>query len=163
MTEGDALTKRVDGAAATRIPVNPVMTMILQARSLESRLETALQERGLSMRKLGLLGHLASEPGISFSSLARRAGIRVQSLHPIVESMITAGLVQAVGGVGQGRAAVMKLTNDGHAALRKAGTLVAELDAEVFVDDDWRDLRAALVRVGESEWARLVASHETTV
>lgn len=145
-------------ARPARYPLGPTMIMILQARSLEARVEDSLKGIGLSLRRLGLLGHLRQDPGISFSALARRAGIKVQSLHPIVEALISEGYVATVGGVGQGRAAVMELTDRGAKVLERATGLIAEHDREVFADGEWKDLGTALTRLGEALWRERVAS-----
>lgn len=134
-----------------RIAVSPTMVLILQARALEATLQKKLEEIGLSLRRLGLLGHLQREPGISFSALARRAGIKVQSLHPIVATMMTDGYVDTVGGVDQGRAAAIELTDAGIEALSRAHALIAQLDVEMFGDGEWAKLGEALTDVGEAQ------------
>ncbi|MYV44451.1 winged helix-turn-helix transcriptional regulator [Streptomyces sp. SID2888] len=126
------------------------MIMILQGRSLEAQVEDSLKGIGLSLRRLGLLGHLRQDPGISFSALARRAGIKVQSLHPIIEALISEGYVTTIGGVGQGRAAVIELTDRGVGMLERATQLIAEHDQEVFAEEEWKDLGTALTRLGEA-------------
>ncbi|WP_394816954.1 MarR family transcriptional regulator, partial [Streptomyces lonegramiae] len=40
----------------------------------------------MTTRKFGLLGHVRGNPGISFSELARRSRITVQSAHAAVAS-----------------------------------------------------------------------------
>ncbi|MEV5078757.1 MarR family transcriptional regulator [Streptomyces sp. NPDC056159] len=145
-------------SGSTGYPMSPTMIMILQARSLEARVEDGLKAMGLSLRRLGLLGHLRADPGISFSALARRAGIKVQSLHPIVEVLIAEGYVDTVGGVGQGRAAVIELTGQGIEAIERANQLLAEYDRDVFAEDEWKDLGGALTRLGEALWRQRVAS-----
>ncbi|WP_415394452.1 MarR family winged helix-turn-helix transcriptional regulator (plasmid) [Rhodococcus globerulus] len=150
------------GKSATRSPASPTMVMILQARALEAKVEAGLKSIDLSLRRLGLLGHLQREPGISFSALARRAGIKVQSLHPIVDAMIADGYANAVGGVGQGRAASIRLTDRGVEALARANTLIAEFDASEFANEEWAELGVALSRIGEA-WLqeRLVGTVST--
>ena len=96
-----------DAGPGPRLAPNAAMTLIIQARLVEARVESRLAELGLSLRRFGLLGHLRATPGISFSELARRAGIKVQSLQPIVATLVSLGFVHTVGGVGQGRAAVL--------------------------------------------------------
>ncbi|MDX3854002.1 MarR family transcriptional regulator [Streptomyces sp. AK02-01A] len=144
------MTETSGSADSLRAPTSPLMVMILNTRALEAKLEKQLKEMGLSLRRLGLLGHVRAEPGISFSSLARRAGIRVQSLQPIIEGMLSDGLVQAVGGVGQGRAAVLELTSRGQDALKEAYEVIAALDRETFADGEWKELGAALTHLGEA-------------
>jgi DNA-binding MarR family transcriptional regulator len=138
-------------ASSPRVPISPTMVMILQARALEQRVESELAQSNLSLRKVGLLGHLRREPGISYSALARRAGIRVQSLQPIIESLLADEYVRAVGGIGQGRAAVIELTEHGVEALERSTAVIAQTDAETFVDD-WAELGRALSGLGESLW-----------
>lgn len=138
-------------ASSSPVPISPTMIMILQARALEKRVEAELAESDLSLRKVGLLGHLRREPGISFSALARRAGIRVQSLQPIIESLLADDYVRAVGGVGQGRAAVIELTERGAKALEHSTAVIAQTDADIFVGE-WRELGAALTGLGETLW-----------
>ncbi|WP_181058107.1 MULTISPECIES: MarR family winged helix-turn-helix transcriptional regulator [unclassified Pseudoclavibacter] len=123
------------------------MTLILHARSVEAVVESRLKEQGLSLRRFGLLGHLRATPGISFSDLARRAGIKVQSLQPIVQTLLDLGYVHTIGGVGQGRAAVLELTSTGSDALDRATEMVSEVDGELFADGEWKDLGDALVRL----------------
>lgn len=135
--------------APQRLAPSPALIMILQARAVEQRVEAELRELGLSLRRLGLMGHLRATPGISFSELARRAGIKVQSLHPIVDALLEQGLVTTVGGVGQGRAAVIELTAAGDETARRATNVLAAIDRELFTDGAWKDLGEALVRVSE--------------
>jgi len=136
------------------------MIMILQGRFLAERVEDSLKGIGLSLRRLGLLGHLRRDPGISFSALARRAGIKVQSLHPIIEALISDGYVTTVGSGGQGRAAVIELTDRGLEVLEQATQLIAEYDHEVFAEGEWKDLGTALTRLGESLWRERMASSD---
>lgn len=140
---------------STPIPVKPLMVFILQASALEARVEDALRDYNLSIRKVGLLGHLRSSPGISFSDLARRAGIRVQSLQPIAASMIDDRLIQPVGGVGQGRAAMLQLTEKGQAALRLANEIISTLERNVFKNEEWAPLEEPLAALGRSEFEKL--------
>src|SRR3546814_5458477 len=125
------------------------MIMILQARRLETRVEEELKAIGLSLRRMGLLGHLDREPGISYSALARRAGIKVQSLHPVMEELSADGYVTTVGEVGQGRAAVIQLTEHGRAALRRAHERISDIDRQHFAVGEWDDVGRALTRLGD--------------
>lgn len=128
--------------------LSPTMIMILQARRLEARVEEELTALGLSLRRMGILGHLHREPGISYSALARRAGIKVQSLHPIMDALTDEGLVTTIGEVGQGRAAVIELTEQGRDALRRAHERIADIDRAHFADAEWEDVGRALTRLG---------------
>lgn len=145
-------------AGSERYPLGPTMIMILQGRLLEGRVEDSLKGMGLSLRRLGLLGHLRHDPGISFSALARRAGIKVQSLHPIIDALISDGYVATVGSGGQGRAAVIELTDRGVKVLERANQLIADYDHEVFAEGEWKDLGTALTHLGEALWRERMAS-----
>ncbi len=150
-------------ADSARYPLGPTMIMILQGRFLEGRVEDSLKGIGLSLRRLGLLGHLRRDPGISFSALARRAGIKVQSLHPIIDALISDGYVATVGSGGQGRAAVIELTDRGVKVLERATQLIEDYDHEVFAEDEWKDLGTALTRLGEAlQRDRMTSSAEAT-
>lgn len=140
--------------APQKLAPNASMTMIIQARAVEVKVESRLAGLGLSLRRLGLLGHLRATPGISYSELARRAGIKVQSLHPIVETMIDLGFVETVGGVGQGRAAIIQLTSAGSEVFDRATEVLTEVDHEVFAEEEWKQLGESLVRVAEVTFRR---------
>ena len=133
-----------------KVPVSPALTMVLQARALETRIEEALQPLDLSLRKLGILGHLRATPGLSFSALARRAGIKVQSLHPIVDALTNAGYVRTVGEVSQGRSAALELTDVGADAIQDAYHALSEIDQAVFAEGDWAVLGETLSRIAAS-------------
>lgn len=130
--------------AAITPPLSPALTMVVQARMVEQRIEAGLAPLGLSMRKFGVLGHLRATPGLSFSALARRAGIKVQSLHPIIDALTGEGYVRTVGEVSQGRAATLELTDEGVEAVESGSRLLAEVDQSVFSAGEWAVLGEAL-------------------
>lgn len=125
-------------------PLSPALTMVLQARLVEERIEAELAPLGLSMRKFGVLGHLRATPGLSFSALARRAGIKVQSLHPIIDALKGEGYVRTVGEVSQGRAATLELTDAGIEAVESGSRLLGEVDRSMFATGEWAVLGEAL-------------------
>ena len=148
---------------AQQSAVNAAVTMIVQARVVEERVETELKTLGLSLRRLGLLGHLGAAPGISFSELARRAGIKVQSLYPIVDVLLEQGYVTTVGQGGQGRAAVIELTAQGAEAADRAKYLLMKIDGELFDSGAWQELGDALREVARARQRELrpgLQSHE---
>lgn len=133
-----------------RLAPNAAMTLIIQARAVEAKVEAQLEEFGLSLRRFGLLGHLRATPGISYSELARRAGIKVQSLQPIIKTLIDLGYVHAIGGVGQGRSAVLELTSAGGDVFDRAVESLTEVDRELFAAGDWKELGDVLVRIARA-------------
>lgn len=122
--------------------------LVLQGRALERRVEAALGELGLSLRKVGILGHLRREPGLSYSDLARRSQITVQSTHVVMQGLVQDGLVGTDGGEGRGRAAVVSLTERGHARLSAALAAIARIDAEVFAAGPWVAVGEAMRALG---------------
>ncbi len=111
-------------------PESAVMLVILTGRALETRVNEALKAHGLSLRQLGVLGHLAGSPELSYTDLARRARVTVQSMHTTVAALVGLGAVRAPDS-GRGRAAVLELTERGHELVRAGRTVVAELDGEL--------------------------------
>jgi DNA-binding MarR family transcriptional regulator len=109
---------------------SPVMLTILAGRAWEARLNTALRAHGLSLRHLGALGHLAGTPGLSYTDLARRARVTVQSMHATVAALTELGAVAEPGG-GRGRAALLEVTDRGRELLATGRDVVAALDAEL--------------------------------
>ncbi|MCZ2827631.1 MarR family winged helix-turn-helix transcriptional regulator [Modestobacter sp. VKM Ac-2986] len=108
---------------------SPVMLTILAGRAWEARLNTALRAHGLTLRHLGALGHLAGTPGLSYTDLARRARVTVQSMHATVAALTALGAVAEPGG-GRGRAALLEVTDRGRQLLSTGRDVVAALDAE---------------------------------
>jgi DNA-binding MarR family transcriptional regulator len=105
------------------------MLTVLAGRAWEARLNAALRPHGLSLRHLGALGHLAGSPGLSYTHLARRARVTVQSMHATVAALTELGAVGEPAG-GRGRAALLEVTDRGRELLAAARDVVAALDAE---------------------------------
>ena len=64
-----------------RPPISPALLLMMLGRQLRERIESALRAEGLSLRHFSALGHLAHQPGLSYSELARRDGITTQSMQ----------------------------------------------------------------------------------
>jgi hypothetical protein len=73
---------------------SPSIVLLTLARRIESELNAALAPLDLTVSRLGLLGHIAGVPGVSFSDLARMSGTTVQSVHGAVKALAAAGLVR---------------------------------------------------------------------
>lgn len=149
------------GANRPTPPLSPALTLVLQGQAVGALLESELAGLGLSLRKLGLLGHLQASPGISFSALARRAGIKVQSLRPITDEMAANGLVATIGTGGQGRAAKVELTAQGEAALVSAHEVLAQMDGALFAEGLWQEFGDVLTRVGTAFLKEAVSSRNS--
>ncbi|AZH84578.1 MarR family transcriptional regulator [Plantibacter sp. PA-3-X8] len=122
-------------------PFSPTVTLLALSRIWEDSLTSALKPLGLTTRKYALLGHIRSTPGISFSDLARRSRITVQSTHVAVGGFVADGIVADSTGRA-GSAAQLEITPAGHRLLAEAAGVVARLDADF--ETSHPALRAAL-------------------
>lgn len=109
-------------------PFSPTIGLLTVSRIWEAALADALRPLGLTTRKYGLLGHIRGMPGISFSELARRSRITVQSAHAAVTAFDEAGLVDD-GTAHAGSASSLRVTEKGEALLAQAADEVRRLDA----------------------------------
>jgi DNA-binding MarR family transcriptional regulator len=110
---------------------SPSVLLLALGRRVETELTAALAPLGLTTARLGLLGHVSAVPGASFSELARRSGISVQSAHAAVKSMVAAGLVRDAT-ARAGAASRIEVTEEGARLLRSALDAVAEADGRLF-------------------------------
>ena len=123
--------------------------LIAAGRTAQRRLDRALGEKGLALRHVGALGHLARQPDLSYSDLARRAGITPQSMRATVRQLEQLGAVRRTL-PGHGHAARLEVTPHGHDLLAWAGDPARALDDELVgaVAPAQRDaLRRALAAV----------------
>ena len=109
---------------------SPAVLLVALGRQVEARLDEALAPAGLSLRLLGALGHLARQPGLSYTELAARARVTPQSMHATVRSLIEAGAVSPAG-TGRGRRALLEVTPRGHRLLAAGQEAVAAVEAEL--------------------------------
>lgn len=113
-------------------PFSPTIGLLTVSRIWEAALADALKPLGLTTRKYGLLGHIRGTPGISFSELARRSRITVQSAHAAVSAFAEAGLVDD-GTAQAGAASSLRVTEQGESLLARAADEVTRLDAAFSV------------------------------
>lgn len=110
---------------------SPSIVLLTLARRIESELGAALAPLGLTVGRLGLLGHIAGVPGASFSDLARMSGITVQSVHTAVKALSGAGLVRD-STARAGSASRLEITPEGARLMDEAMRAVAEVDERLF-------------------------------
>jgi DNA-binding MarR family transcriptional regulator len=122
--------------------------LLTVSRVWESAFTDALKPLGLTTRKYGLLGHVRGNPGISFSELARRSRITVQSAHAAVASFVEAGLVDDAT-AHAGAASTLQVTAKGAALLDRAAEVVTTLDAQFAAEypELTEALRAYMTRI----------------
>lgn len=125
-------TESAATATARRPPFSPVVSLLTIASVWDGQLNGALKRLGLTTRKYALLAHIRSTPGISFSELARRSQITVQTAHTAVKSLVADGLVQD-GTAHAGAASDLTVTAKGARTLDEADAQLARLDG-IFTD-----------------------------
>jgi len=128
---------------------SPTIALLTVSRIAEVRIAGLLEPHGLTLRKYGILGHIAATPGLSLSDLARRSAITVQSVHAVISSLSDAGLVQSKV-EGSGHAAQVSVTPAGVELLARIATGVEALDAELFSGEAMEELSAGLAAVAAS-------------
>ena len=111
-------------------PAGAAVTLVALGREVEARLNDALAPAGLSLRHLGALGHLARQPGLSYTELARRARVTPQSMHATVAGLVELGAV-APASPGRGKRALLEITERGTALLARGRDAVAAVDAQL--------------------------------
>jgi DNA-binding MarR family transcriptional regulator len=132
------------GDAAPRF--SPTIALLTLSRVAEVQIGAVLEPHGLTLRKYGILGHIAGTPGLSMSDLARRSGITVQSVHTMIGTLVDAGLVQSRV-ESSGHAAQIKVTTAGTDLLAVIARSVQALDEQLFADDGMRELSSALAAI----------------
>ena len=120
-------TQAPSGPASRRPPFSPVVSLLTIASVWDGQLNAALRRLGLTTRKYGLLAHVRATPGISFSELARRSQITVQTAHTAVKSLVADGLVHD-STAHAGAASDLRVTEKGARTLDEADTQLARLD-----------------------------------
>ncbi|MFD7025891.1 MarR family winged helix-turn-helix transcriptional regulator [Promicromonospora sukumoe] len=109
-------------------PFSPTVALLTVSRVWDAAFADALKPLGLTTRKYGLLGHIRATPGVSFSELARRSRITVQSAHTAVAAFAADGLVEDTT-ARAGAASRLRVTAAGDTLLDQAAERVAVLDA----------------------------------
>lgn len=141
---------------AERPPFSPVIALLTVSAVWDAQLNSALRDLGLTTRKYGLLAHVQATPGISFSELARRSQISVQTAHTAVHALADDGLVTDSMALA-GAASELRVTDRGRDALTEADARLAALDS-AFVIGDPR-LSAALEGLHEDPFGVAPAGH----
>ncbi|MEV6275142.1 MarR family winged helix-turn-helix transcriptional regulator [Nocardia sp. NPDC051832] len=138
-----------DNARPTPPVTSASIIVLTLARKVENELSAALAPLDLTIARLGLLGHISSLPGVSFSELARMSGTSVQSVHNGVKALVSAELVQDLT-ARAGSASTIELTAKGKRLLAEARTAVSTVDSQLFgpeSDPILRQVGAAILAV----------------
>lgn len=136
------------GQPAPRLADSTTMLLVLAGRLAQHRLEAELAGQRLTIRHLGALGHLARDPGLSYSDLARRARVTAQSMHATIAQLIELDAIEPIAEPAQGRRAELRVTPRGHALLRHAAEIAKAVDDDLLAPLDQaqrRQLQQALL------------------
>ena len=90
--------------------LNAAFLVISLGRMLREDVDAQLRPLALSMRHLSALGHLSRQPGLSYSELARRAGITPQSMQATLRQLEQVQAVERRTVPGRGRTAQLHVT-----------------------------------------------------
>ena len=112
----------------TQPPISPSLLLMMLGRRLREQAELDLRAQGLSMRQFSALGHLAHQPGLSYSELARRDGITTQSMQATLLHLEEIGAVERLSAPGRGRTADLQVTESGQVLLEKARDVLRAVD-----------------------------------
>ena len=128
---------------------NAAFLLIALGRVMRTQAEAGLRELGLSLRHLSALGHLQRQPGLSYSELARRARITVQSMQATLSQLEDLHAIERRTASGRGRTAQLHLTATGRELLAHAQGVLHAADRELAArlgPDDHRVLSGLLLR-----------------
>jgi DNA-binding MarR family transcriptional regulator len=110
---------------------SPGFLLMTVGGRVRDRIEQALRAENLSLRHVSALGHLARNPGVSYSELARRAGITPQSMQATLNALEERGAVARDTEPGRGRTARLHVTPEGHRLVRGGMRVIGEVDEEI--------------------------------
>jgi DNA-binding MarR family transcriptional regulator len=110
---------------------SPSLLLMMLGRKLREEAETDLRTQGLSMRHFSALGHLAHQPGLSYSELARRDGITTQSMQSTLRQLQDLGAVELLTEPGRGRTADLQVTEVGQELLERGRAVLRAADTRL--------------------------------
>jgi DNA-binding MarR family transcriptional regulator len=113
-------------------PLNAAFLLISLGRMLREDVDEALRPLALSMRHLSALGHLSRQPGLSYSELARRAGITPQSMQATLQQLEQLQAVERLTVAGRGRTAQLHVTPTGLDLLRQGRQVIQDAEEDLL-------------------------------
>jgi DNA-binding MarR family transcriptional regulator len=105
---------------------------MMLGRQVREKTDAELRNQGLSLRHLSALGHLAHQPGLSYSELARRDGITAQSMQSTLLQLQEIGAVERLTAPGRGRTADLQVTESGLALLDRGRAVLRAADQRLL-------------------------------
>ena len=131
---GAANDKPADSEAANGRPaaISPALLLMMLGRQVREKTDAELRNQGLSLRHLSALGHLAHQPGLSYSELARRDGITAQSMQSTLLQLQEIGAVERLTAPGRGRTADLQVTPSGQVLLDRGRAVLKAADQRLL-------------------------------
>ena len=117
-------------------PANAAFLLMALGRRVRTQVENRLRASGLTYRHLSALGHLAGQPDVSYSELARRAGVTAQSMQATVIHLEQLGAVERTTEPGRGRPSRLRVTDGGRSLLRAGSAVVADAEEDLLAGLD---------------------------
>jgi DNA-binding MarR family transcriptional regulator len=102
----------------------PAWTLVQAYHAVAQGFHALFSEHQMTPIQFGVLAQLAATPGLTQAELARRVLIRPQSMNELITSLVDRGLLVREGPGGKGRPVPVSLTDEGRAALNRAGEAV---------------------------------------
>jgi DNA-binding MarR family transcriptional regulator len=130
----DALVPESDPPAAAPPPLNAAFLLISLGRMVREEVDEGLRPLDLSMRHLSALGHLSRQPGLSYSELARRAGITPQSMQATLRQLEQLQAVERRTTAGRGRTARLHVSPVGLDLIRQGQQVIQAVEDRLLAD-----------------------------
>jgi DNA-binding MarR family transcriptional regulator len=113
---------------------SPAFLLMGLGAAVRTEVEDGLRAVGMTLPHLAALGHLAGEPGLSYSELARRAGVAAQSMQATLQQLERLGAVVRTTAPGRGRTARLEVTEHGRELLDRGRGVMTDADDRVLAD-----------------------------
>ena len=112
--------------------INTAFLLSGLGRIVRDAIEVELHRVELSLRHLSALGHLSREAGLSYSELARRAGVTPQSMQATLRQLEDRGAVERTTPVGRGRTSQLRVSTAGRRLLTRGHEAIRQADEQLF-------------------------------
>lgn len=122
----------VGGSSGPPPALNAAFLLISLGRMLREDVDAQLRPLALSLRHLSALGHLSRQPGLSYSELARRAGITPQSMQATLSQLEQVQAVERRTVPGRGRTARLHVTGTGRELLGQGQQLIESTEERLL-------------------------------
>lgn len=110
----------------------PGFLLLALGQAMRTAVEDELEALGIGLRHYAALGHLLGTPGLSYSELARRGRITVQSMQATLLQLERLGAVERRSRPGRGRTAELHVTEHGQHLVAGARAAYARAEQHVL-------------------------------